>query len=58
MQYSPHQLAYFAHRLVLRGPTHSMERMAGAVLVCNPPYISSGKVDTMASEISGFAPGG
>ncbi|HZE90352.1 MAG TPA: peptide chain release factor N(5)-glutamine methyltransferase [Rhizobacter sp.] len=30
----------------------------GAVdlLVCNPPYISSGKVDTMASEISGFEP--
>jgi release factor glutamine methyltransferase len=26
------------------------------LLVCNPPYISSGKVDTMASEISGFEP--
>jgi release factor glutamine methyltransferase len=26
------------------------------LLCCNPPYISSGKVDTMASEIAGFEP--
>ncbi|KNZ34435.1 MAG: hypothetical protein AD742_01945 [Methylibium sp. NZG] len=26
------------------------------LLVCNPPYISSKKVDTMASEIGGFEP--
>ena len=32
MQYSPHQLAYFAHKLTLRGPTDSMDRMAGALL--------------------------
>ena len=32
MQYSPHQLAYFAQKLTLRGPTDSMDRMAGALL--------------------------
>ena len=32
MQYSPHQLVYFADKLTLRGPTNSMERMAGALL--------------------------
>jgi superfamily II DNA or RNA helicase len=32
MQYSPHQLAYFAHKLTLRGPADSMDRMAGALL--------------------------
>ncbi len=32
MQYSPHQLAYFAQRLTLRGRTDSMDRMAGALL--------------------------
>ena len=32
MNFSPHQLAYFAHRLTLRGPTDSMDRMAGALL--------------------------
>lgn len=26
------------------------------LLVCNPPYISSGKVDTMANEIASFEP--
>jgi release factor glutamine methyltransferase len=31
-------------------------REAVDLLVCNPPYISSQKVDTMASEISGFEP--
>jgi adenine-specific DNA-methyltransferase len=30
--YSPHQLAYFAHQLTLRGPADSMDRMAGALL--------------------------
>jgi len=29
---SPQQLAYFAHKLTLRGPTDSMDRMAGALL--------------------------
>jgi SNF2 family DNA or RNA helicase len=29
---SPHQLAYFAHKLTLRGPADSMDRMAGALL--------------------------
>lgn len=29
--YSPHQLAYFAHKLTLRGASNSMERMAGAL---------------------------
>ena len=32
MTYSPHQLAYFAHRLTLRGAADSMDRMAGALL--------------------------
>lgn len=32
MHYSPHQLAYFAHKLTLRGPANSMDRMAGALL--------------------------
>ena len=32
MQYSPHQLAYFAHKLTLRGAANSMDRMAGALL--------------------------
>ncbi len=32
MQYSPHQLAYFAQKLTLRGPADSMDRMAGALL--------------------------
>lgn len=32
MQYSPHQLAYFAQKLTLRGPTDSMDRMAGTLL--------------------------
>ena len=32
MTYSPHQLAYFAHKLTLRGPADSMDRMAGALL--------------------------
>lgn len=32
MIYSPHQLAYFAHQLTLRGPADSMDRMAGALL--------------------------
>ncbi len=31
MTYSPHQLAYFAHRLTLRGAADSMDRMAGAL---------------------------
>jgi superfamily II DNA or RNA helicase len=31
MIYSPHQLAYFAHRLTLRGAAGSMDRMAGAL---------------------------
>lgn len=29
--YSPHQLAYFAHKLTLQGASDSMERMAGAL---------------------------
>ena len=32
MVYSPLQLAYFAHKLTLRGPADSMDRMAGALL--------------------------
>lgn len=32
MVYSPHQLAYFAQKLTLRGPADSMDRMAGALL--------------------------
>ncbi|CAK0750062.1 hypothetical protein CCP3SC15_1660003 [Gammaproteobacteria bacterium] len=32
LSYSPHQLAYFAHKLTLRAATDSMERMAGALL--------------------------
>lgn len=32
MHYSPHQLAYFAHKLTLRGATDSMDRMASALL--------------------------
>ena len=32
MLYSPHQLAYFAHKLTLQGPADSMDRMAGALL--------------------------
>lgn len=32
MHYSPHQLAYFAHKLTLRAATDSMDRMAGALL--------------------------
>lgn len=32
MVYSPQQLAYFAHKLTLRGPADSMDRMAGALL--------------------------
>ncbi len=32
MQYSPHQLAYFAHKLTLRAATDSMDRMASALL--------------------------
>ena len=30
-RYSPHQLAYFAHKLTLQGASDSMERMAGAL---------------------------
>jgi SNF2 family DNA or RNA helicase len=30
--YCSHQLAYFAHKLTLRGPADSMDRMAGALL--------------------------
>jgi superfamily II DNA or RNA helicase len=32
VHYSPHQLAYFAHKLTLKAPTDSMDRMAGALL--------------------------
>ncbi len=32
MRYSPHQLAYFASKLTLRGPADSMDRMAAALL--------------------------
>ena len=32
MHYSPHQLAYFAHKLTLRGATDSMDRTASALL--------------------------
>lgn len=32
MACSPQQLAYFAHKLTLRGPADSMDRMAGALL--------------------------
>ncbi len=32
MHYSPHQLAYFAHKLTLKAAADSMERMAGALL--------------------------
>jgi hypothetical protein len=33
MTYSPHQLAYFAHKLTLRrAAANSMDRMAGALL--------------------------
>jgi len=32
MQYSPHQLAYFAHQLTRRAAADSMDRMAGALL--------------------------
>ena len=32
MQYSPHQLAYFAHQLTRRAAPDSMDRMAGALL--------------------------
>lgn len=32
MVYSPFQLAYVAHKLTLRGPADSMDRMAGALL--------------------------
>jgi hypothetical protein len=28
--YSPHRLAYFAHKLTLQGASDPMERMAGA----------------------------
>jgi hypothetical protein len=30
-RYSPHQLAYFAHKLTLQGASDSIERMAGAL---------------------------
>lgn len=30
-RYSPHQLAYFAHKLTLQGASDSMDRMAGAL---------------------------
>jgi SNF2 family DNA or RNA helicase len=29
--YAPHQLAFFAHKLTLRGPSYSLDRMAGAL---------------------------
>ena len=32
MHYSPHQLAYFAHKLTLRAATDSMDGIAGALL--------------------------
>ena len=32
MNYSPHQLAYFAHQLTRRAAADSMDRMAGALL--------------------------
>ncbi|WP_085317621.1 SNF2-related protein [Derxia lacustris] len=32
MQYSPHQLAYFASKLTLKAPADSIERMTGALL--------------------------
>lgn len=32
MNYSPHQLAYFAQKLTLKGASNSMDRMAGALL--------------------------
>ncbi len=32
MRYSPHQLAYFAHKLTLKAATDSMDRIAGALL--------------------------
>ncbi len=32
MNYSPHQLAYFAHQLTRRAASNSMDRMAGALL--------------------------
>lgn len=32
MRYSPHQLAYFAHQLTLRGAANSIDRMAGTLL--------------------------
>jgi len=32
MQYSPHQLTYFAHQLTRRAAADSMDRMAGALL--------------------------
>ncbi len=32
MVYSPQQLAYFAHKLTLRGPADSMDRIASALL--------------------------
>ena len=32
MQYSPHQLAYFAHQLTRRAAADFMDRMAGALL--------------------------
>lgn len=32
MQYSPHQLAYFAHQLTLKGAANSIDRMAGTLL--------------------------
>ena len=30
--FSPHQLAYFAHKLILKAPADSMDRMAGTLL--------------------------
>ena len=32
MHYSPHQLAYFAHKLTLRAAADSMDAIAGALL--------------------------
>ena len=38
MNYSPHQLAYFAHQLTRRAAADSMDRTAGALL--NGPLIA------------------
>jgi hypothetical protein len=50
MNYSPHQLAFFAHQLTRRAASSSMEAMAGALLdaqvYLNPHQIDAEKFAT------------